>query len=102
MPAQGGRLLNSCQTHCPITVQLISFRMAEDQAEQGGEGTVLATMLPVDPFELPQAEPLALTTSRDGQENKPSFILQLLLLDEEGKVRDQKDPLTDASNSQLR
>ena len=76
--------------------------MAEDQTEQGGEGTVLATMLPVDPFELPQAEPLALTTGKDGQENKPSFILQLLLLDEEGKVRDQKDPLTDDSNSQLR
>ena len=71
------------------------------------EDTVLTAMVPVDPFQLPQEEPLALTVGKEPQEQEqekeqaPSFTLQLLVL-EEGELLGGKSPLTDASNNQMR
>ena len=73
------------------------------------EDTVLTAMVPVDPFQLPQEEPLALTVAKEQQEQEqekeqeqaPSFTLQLLVLEEEELVGG-KSPLTDASNNQMR
>jgi len=67
------------------------------------EETTLTPMVNVDPFQLPQVEPLALTVGKGDFENIPSFTLQLLVLEEDNPSgKELKDPLAESSNNVAR